>query len=149
MMRGNLIPVEELMDQHLMAEWRELKMVPAALRKSLHTRSPEQILNTIPHHYVLGKGHITFWYNKLLFLKERYAQLTCELLARGYNLKYRGRFDAFTVNLPACFFNHYTPSIEEIQTSRQRIEEKIAIKPWWYRKTLVTTTSATTHNTHE
>jgi deoxyribonuclease (pyrimidine dimer) len=133
-MRGNLIPVIELMDQHLMAEWRELKMVPAALRKSLRTRTQEQILDSIPSKFVLGKGHITFWYNKLTFLTERYATLTVELLGRGYNLKYRGGFETFTKGLPNLFFNNYFPTPGEIETSRKRIEEKIAMKPTWYKK---------------
>lgn len=35
MTRINLVPVEELMDQHLFAEFREIKMVPKSLRRSL------------------------------------------------------------------------------------------------------------------
>lgn len=135
-MRGNLVPVIELMDQHLMAEWRELKMVPAALRKSLRSRSVEKILDSIPPSYVLGKGHITFWYNKLTFLTDRYALLTTELLARGYNLQYRGGFETFTKDLPKVFFNQYFPTTAEIEISRARILEKIAMKPAWYKKTL-------------
>lgn len=134
-MRGNLVPVIELMDQHLMAEWRELKMVPAALRRSLRSRSTETILDAIPRSFVLGKGHITFWYNKLTFLTERYALLTTELLARGYNLQYRGGFENFTKDLPKVFFNHYYPTPPEIELSRARIAEKIAMKPTWYKKT--------------
>ena len=134
-MRGNLVPVAELMDQHLMAEWRELKMIPPALRKSLRTRTLDQVLDSIPSKYVLGKGHITFWYNKLSFLTQRYTLLTTELLARGFNLKYRGGFENFTKGLPEIFFNDYFPTPAEIAVSRQRIEEKIAMKPSWYKKT--------------
>jgi deoxyribonuclease (pyrimidine dimer) len=118
-----------------MAEWRELKMVPAALRKSLRTRTLEQIMDSIPPKYVLGKGHITFWYNKLTFLTERYSLLTTELLARGYNLKYRGGFEQFTKDLPKSFFGDYFPTLAEIELSRTRIAEKIAMKPLWYKKT--------------
>jgi deoxyribonuclease (pyrimidine dimer) len=35
MTRVNLVNVEHLADQHLFAEFRELKMVPVALRRSL------------------------------------------------------------------------------------------------------------------
>lgn len=35
MTRINLVPPEELMDQHLFAEFREIKMVPKSLRRSL------------------------------------------------------------------------------------------------------------------
>lgn len=134
-MRGNLVPVVELMDQHLMAEWRELKMVPAALRRSMRSKSVEMIMSSIPSSFVLGKGHITFWYNKLTFLTERYAMLTTELLLRGFNLQYRGGFETFTKDLPKVFFNHYYPNATEIGMSRARIAEKIAMKPSWYKKT--------------
>lgn len=48
MTRINLVPVEELADQHLLAEYREL---PRCLNKP--TRSPSDFPV-----YVLGKGHV-------------------------------------------------------------------------------------------
>ena len=38
MTRINIVPVEELMDQHLIAEYRESTMVPAALNRTLKSK---------------------------------------------------------------------------------------------------------------
>ena len=69
MTRINLVSPEELTDQHLMAEWREIKMVPAALRRSLRTQSTQAVLKKIPSAFTLNKGHVTFFYNKIDYLK--------------------------------------------------------------------------------
>ena len=38
MTRINIIPVSELADQHLIAEYREITMVPAALKRTLNSK---------------------------------------------------------------------------------------------------------------
>ncbi len=39
MTRINIIPVKELYDQHLIAEYREITMVPAALNRTLRSKN--------------------------------------------------------------------------------------------------------------
>jgi deoxyribonuclease (pyrimidine dimer) len=61
MTRVNVIPVQELTKQHLVAEYREIMRVPGALKKSLQRKKP--FCNSeIPENYVLGKGHVKFFY---------------------------------------------------------------------------------------
>ena len=60
---SNIDP-KKLTDQHLMAEYRELPMVPAALRKSLRTQSVKTILSKIPKRYKLNSGHVLFFVDK-------------------------------------------------------------------------------------
>lgn len=79
---------------HLLAELREITMVPAALRRSLRTKSPNRILQSIPEKFTLNKGHVTFFYNKLGFLKKRFTKLTDEMKNRGYTPDY-SRIQAF------------------------------------------------------
>lgn len=86
MTRVNLVPVEELTSRHAMAELRELKMVPAALRRSLRTRKWNVVKSEIPKHYTLNTGHVKFFFDKLWYLRTRYFQLVGELLKRGYKL---------------------------------------------------------------
>ena len=133
MTRINLIDPKELSDQHLMAEWREIKMVPAALRRSLKTKSIESILKSIPNNYTLGTGHVRFFYDKMIYLKNRYEILTKELLNRGYNLKNTETFDSYTKDLPKEFLLDYEPTENAIGIITSRISEKIAMKPGWYR----------------
>ena len=134
MTRVNLVPPKELMDQHLLAEWRELKMVPASLRRSLRTQSAGTVLAKIPPEFTLGRGHVTFFYDKLSYLYCRYQYLVEELLARGFNLEYAGDFWRFIEDLPDEFTDKiWIPSSKDIEISRNRIQERIAMKPTWYR----------------
>jgi deoxyribonuclease (pyrimidine dimer) len=134
MTRVNLVPPKELMDQHLLAEWRELKMVPASLRRSLRTKSIENILRGIPETFTLGRGHVLFFYNKLPYLRIRYRYLVSELLKRGFVLEYSGGFSKFVDDLPDEFFEYtWIPTPEDVAISRARIADRIAMKPTWYR----------------
>lgn len=130
MTRVNLVPPSELYDQHLIAEYRELPMVPAALERSLRSING---LPEIPKRYTLGKGHVTFFYNKGMFLAFRYLAIFEEMRARLLNPNPYRMFpvEVFTLDL----WNDWTPSEQDIALSRKRIAERIAQKPNWYRKT--------------
>lgn len=136
MTRINVVPVEELMDQHLMAEWRELPMVHAALRRSLRTRKLDDILRGIPKEYTLGKGHVSFFYDKLGFLRQRHIQIYHELIRRGNAIDANRLIlvDRSSVD-NALFWNGYSPTEEAMRLNRERIALRISQRPNWYRKT--------------
>jgi deoxyribonuclease (pyrimidine dimer) len=122
---------KQLMDQHLMAEYRELPMVLASLRRSLKTQSEREVLKKIPPKFTLNKGHVLFFYNKLTFLRNRYDRLVNELHNRGYNLD-QGR--VLDLNgIPSTFFNDWSATPADDAVLEQRIKEKIAMKPSWYK----------------
>ena len=134
MTRINLVPVENLADQHLFAEWREIKMVPAALRRSLNTKSISTITNNIPKRYTLNTGHVTFFYDKMNFLTDRYELLTNELLTRRYNISTVETFEDYTHSIPDAFkADNWTPDREEILINVERISKRISERPNWYR----------------
>lgn len=54
MTRINLVPPEELCDQHLLAEHRELTRIPNAVAKGKYH------LKGQPAEYKLGEGHVRF-----------------------------------------------------------------------------------------
>ena len=60
MTRINIIPASELHDQHLIAEYREITMVPAALRRTLNSKKGLDE-SKIPSTYTLNKGHVYFF----------------------------------------------------------------------------------------
>ena len=60
MTRINIIPVSELYDQHLIAEYREITMVPAALNRTLKSKIGLD-KNKISQQYTLNKGHVYFF----------------------------------------------------------------------------------------
>lgn len=132
MTRINLVPVDELADQHLMAEYREITMVPAALRRSLRTKTPEAILKSIPANFTLNAGHVRFFYNKLRYLNWRYNCLTEELRARNYKLDETREFNytGFELMIPQ---QPWWPTDADMNIVRERIRERIAAKPDWYR----------------
>ena len=88
-----------------------------------------------PQAYTLNTGHVSFFYDKALYLRKRYALLRAELERRGINfnrdslLDPDGVFDA----LDERFRKDYDPTPEALALVRARIQEKIALKPHWYR----------------
>ena len=157
MTRINLVPTEELMDQHLFAEFREIKMVPKALGRSLRAAWQREfdkndmgdfaeqrahlamsaVLQKVPPQYTLNKGHVSFFYDKGEYLRERFEQLREELSVRGYDYDREAVLDSdgMFASLPATFNKHYTPTPDALALVRERIAQRIATKPGWYRYT--------------
>ncbi|ANA49467.1 endonuclease V N-glycosylase UV repair enzyme [Salmonella phage vB_SnwM_CGG4-1] len=130
MTRINLTLVSELADQHLIAEYRELPRVFGAVRKHVKAgKHPSDF--KISSTFVLGSGHVTFFYDKLLFLKNRHEEIIAECLKRGFNIKDTSIHDLN--DIPNEWKNDYHPSIWSIQLSQQRLDEKISQKPGWYK----------------
>jgi len=127
--RINIIPVEELTDQHLMAEYREIFMVGSALQRSLNSKSwnPKKI----PDKFTLNKGHVMFFYDKGKYLFKRYDEIREELKKRNFKLDDHRHFK--TYQFPIEYFNDWEPTDEDQKLIRQRIEERILQKPEWYR----------------
>lgn len=131
MTRINLLPPSELSDQHLMAEYRELPMVNAALTRSLASASgfdPRRI----PDRYTLNAGHVLFFYDKGPWLLSRYAQLIAELRFRGYAVDPDAREVRWDHFLPG---GGWEADPEAVEVSRARIIERLRLKPAWYRWT--------------
>lgn len=122
MTRINVVNVEELCNQHLFAEWREMPRMVAYLNKSLNSKKPFNI-NDIPKKYVLGQGHVKFFYDKFKYLHKRHIMLTNELLKRGYNLNYTNS-DIFK-EVDEIWYNDYTPTIDAITINRKRINDRL------------------------
>lgn len=71
---------QELPDKLLLAELREIKRIPNQVSKGKYN------LNDIPDKFKLGSGHVKFFYNKLLYLKNRYLSLYNEAISRGFDV---------------------------------------------------------------
>lgn len=126
---SNLDP-KTLKRMHLLAEIREITMIPAALRRSLRTRTIKDILASIPKKFTLNKGHVTFFFDKQTFLLDRFIQLADEMERRGYKPD-RSRINAF-YGLPAEFYKSWIPTEEDNNIVRTRIKLRIAQKPHLY-----------------
>lgn len=129
MTRINIIPVEDLTDQHLMAEYRELFMIGSSLQRSL--KSTDWNKKRIPKKFSLNKGHVTFFYDKGKYLSDRYDKIREELKKRKFNLDDSRTFHS--EKFPEGYYGDWTPSEEDMDIVRERIEERIQQKPEWYR----------------
>ena len=132
MTRINIIPASELTDQHLIAEYREITMVPGSLKRTLNSKAGFR-KERVSSKYTLNSGHVYFFYDKGLYLNRRYKELVQEMRERGFNPDPDRKFPKEV--FPKELYNDWMPSLDEQKIVRQRIEEKIKMKPNWYRKT--------------
>jgi deoxyribonuclease (pyrimidine dimer) len=134
MTRINLVYAKDLADQHLFAEWREIKMIVPAAKRSLHAKPVAKIYEKICPQYTLNTGHVTFFYNKLYFLKNRFDELTVELLQRGFDIT---PFDFETDDYKFVYVRigqiDWQPTKRDIQVNIDRIAQRLNEKPNWYR----------------
>ena len=116
--------------RHLIAELREITMVPAALKRSLRTKSKEDILRSIPKTYTLGTGHVRFFYDKQKFLANRFMKLIAEMERRAYSPD-RLRITAFNGFDPE-FNNDWKATDAANALVQSRINERIQQKRHLY-----------------
>ena len=109
------IPPADLVNQHLIAEHREIKRIPNCIAKGKYN------MEGIPDKFKLGAGHVKFFYNKLLYLKNRYTSLYNECIKRGFNVQnYIGAWD----NVPQELMNDYKVEPNDIIIIKKRIDER-------------------------
>ena len=131
MTRINLIKPNELSDQHLIADYREIFMVGSALQRSIKSKNWNNTKVNLPKVFTLNKGHIKFFYNKGKYLHKRYLQLIHEMRKRGMCPDPHRKFKK--EQWPKELYNDWIASEKDMEIIRERIAEKILKKPNWYR----------------
>jgi len=126
MTRINLINPNELTDQHLIAEYRELPRIFWAIRIKLSKNKEIKVWDK----YKMWTGHIIFFYNKLWFLEKRYFEIVKECKKRWFNIKF-SKLDLS--DIPNIYKNDFIPTKEDIKISLWRINEKLIQKKWFYK----------------
>lgn len=110
-------PPKQLTDRHLMAEHRELKRIPNVVSKGKYN------LKRVPSEFTLGTGHVSFFYDKMLYLKKRYIELYDECRRRGFNVQnYLSCWDG----VPPELMNDYTPTQRDVDIITERINDRLA-----------------------
>lgn len=116
------IPPQELNNKHLFAELREMKRIPNCILKGRFN------LENQPKEFTLGTGHVKFFYDKLVYLKNRNDELYKECLQRGINASdYSESYSKAIETFPA-FANDYKPTEKDREIIRQRIKERLQNK---------------------
>lgn len=116
---NSAIHVMCLTDEHLLAEHREIKRLPFCLNKAIKSGSVKRI----PKKFVLGKGHVTFFLNKLEFCRKRYRDIYAECLLRHFYVEDYEK--NFVYDIPDEYQGDYTPTDEERQLLIDRITDRI------------------------
>jgi len=125
MTRINCIPAKELHTKHLVAEYRELprvfRLAEAAWVRAAK-RSTEVALKGQPEEYVLGRGHVLFFYNKLGYCQRRFQELVDEMKSRGHRPNY---LKPPEVILPRSWYQDWQPDKWAMQLNRERIQARM------------------------
>ena len=106
-------------------------MVPAALRRSLRTKTAESIQKSIPPLFTLNAGHVKFFFNKLKFLQNRFNRLADEMERRGY-VPDRNRIVAFD-GFDNQWYGDWQSTPEADALILERINFRISQKPHLYK----------------
>ena len=128
MTRVNVIPVSELSDQWLIAEYREL---PRCIKQDIDTS--DGIYMT----YCLCKGHVKWAKTHSFYLFDRYADICEEMRYRGFEVNYPAyKLEEDYYGYTLVKNNHnYIPTAEAIIINRKRLIEKYKMKPDFYKWT--------------
>lgn len=102
------IPVENLTDQHLLAEHREIKRITKG-----------QPSRNAPSHFKLGKGHVLFFREKLGYCLKRYRKLHNECKQRGFAVS------DFSANWEGLVLNDWIAPPDVRKRLEARIIERI------------------------
>lgn len=129
MTRINVVPPQELCDQHLLAELRELPRIPNRVKRRIEAGQVQPPASA-PSCYVLGTGHVVFFYDKLKFLRRRYLALLAEAEARGFNVAPRWPEMPYRPEV----WKDYEPDLAAMTVNRARICDRLSTmvrKPTW------------------
>jgi deoxyribonuclease (pyrimidine dimer) len=122
MVRINLIEPKKLSDQHLIAEYDEMLMLVACIKKY-------PSIDDIPSNFTLNKGHMKFFKDKVLYLSKRHELLKKEMKKRGFKTNKTIEISEFNKeNL-----NDWKPNKKDQKMILERISEKLQLKPEYYR----------------
>lgn len=127
MTRVNVVPVTELSQKHLSAEFFEIRRVFTYVKKA-------KFNNWYPPEYIMGSGHVRFFYNKLNYIADRLLLLCDEVNRRstGDRLSKEVR-KATTIQIitqakldipDQSKWGSYTPTPEALSINRKRISER-------------------------
>lgn len=123
MTRINCVPVEELTDAHLGAEYRELPRVFGLVRCAQQRGVRPSTLKA-PKEYTLGAGHVKFFYGKLRWLHDRHRLIVDECLRRGRVVNFHEPPD--TSDIHEHWFGSWEPRPEDFSANRERIALRLA-----------------------
>lgn len=122
MTRINVVPVDELSDQHLIAEYREL---PRVIKQDID-------VSDAPEKYCLGKGHMKWARKHWAYCFLRFNELVKEMHHRGFKTSYTVLPDG---KIDTNVYGYYVVGPKDVKLNIDRLVEKYKMKPNFYRWT--------------
>ena len=123
------IPPKALTDQHLLAEHREIKRLPAVFAKNPNPTD-------IPKVFTLGTGHVKFFLDKGQYTLKRSKLIYAECIKRGFEITdYSANWDIYIAH--PKYNKDYKETAEAIKLLIERISERLSVskqKPRYYKK---------------
>lgn len=118
---NGLFTHDMLLDQHLFIAYREITRI--------HTMHRPLAPGEAPSEYVLGTGHMKFFYDKGLFLQRQCQELYDACVARGRwpNITHK----EYKQHIQGMH-NDWEPNTKAIATCLMRLQEKLFDKPNFY-----------------
>lgn len=125
MTRINTVHPKNLKDKHMFAEYRELPRVFNLVRARVDKgQTPKDV--KIPDTYRMGSGHVTFFFDKLQYLKNRQDVIISECIKRGFNISHKDTSKLLD-GIPKEWCNDWIPDENDINTNMERLIERGAI----------------------
>lgn len=128
-MRINVINPKYLTDQHLIAEYRETKMITYYYNVSKNKKGGID-KSKINERYTLSKGHAFMWYDKMGYVAMRFEDICREMRERGFKCDY-DKLDFTGIDEEA--FGNFIPTQEDIRVNLDRVLIRLAKQPMWYK----------------
>lgn len=133
MTRINCVSPHILCQQHLVAGYRELPRVfNLVINAVKRGEKPSDKRN--PAIYVLGTGHVRFFYPRLGYLLDRQASLIQEMQKRGITTNFSPPSREQFPTIPDSWFGNWIPTEQAIKLSSDRIKEKLPRNPIYHKE---------------
>lgn len=126
MTRINTVDPQVLWDlnpKFVLAEYRELPRIFTLVKEAVHFRNQAPCHSTSDK-YVLGKGHMKFFYTRCGYLLKRQKQLIRFLLHKNYELNHTNP-DSLVIGIPDYCMNDWEPDGEAIALNMARLFERM------------------------
>lgn len=116
------------MDQHLLAEYREIRLLCANLQRTLNSKHGFQE-KKVPAQFTLNTGHCYFFYPRGKYIHERYEAIRDEMRLRGISADLDFPVDVW----PEHLYNDWQSCERDCNIVRERIALRISQRPGWYK----------------
>jgi len=126
------IDPSELVDQHLVAEYREIGRISILFEQKF---IKGEKFEDIPKEFCLGKGHMSFFLDKGKFIHDRFESIKEEMKRRGFNttLEFRNTWEKHN---RLDMYKDFVPSVKVRDILLERIKQKMPKNPRYYRNSV-------------